>query len=84
MKQAFTLSLSLLILVSGFSQAKKTTTAKPTTNKTVAAPTKKTITTVEKPTVNDGKSRLFGNADENAQPEGYVQGGKSMGKRILH
>ncbi len=54
MKQAFTLSLSLLILVSGFSQAKKSTTAKPTTNKTVVAPTKKTIATVEKPAVNDG------------------------------
>ena len=40
--------------------------------------------TSRKPTVNDGKSRLFGNADENAQPEGYVQGGKNMGKRILH
>ncbi len=37
-----------------------------------------------KPTVTDGKSRLFGMADENAQPEGYVQGGKSTGKRILH
>jgi hypothetical protein len=37
-----------------------------------------------KPTVTDGKSRLFGNADENSQPEGYVQGGKNTGKRILH
>lgn len=37
-----------------------------------------------KPTITDGKSRLFGNADENSQPEGYVQGGKSMGKRVLH
>jgi hypothetical protein len=40
--------------------------------------------TSRKPTVNDGKSRLFGKSDENAEPEGYVQGGKSMGKRILH
>jgi hypothetical protein len=37
-----------------------------------------------KPTVTDGKTRLFGNADENSQPEGYVQGSKSTGKRILH
>jgi hypothetical protein len=41
-------------------------------------------TNSRKPTVNDGKSRLFGMADENAQPEGYVQGGKQSGKRILH
>jgi len=40
--------------------------------------------TSKKPSVNDGKSRLFGNADENSQPEGYTQGGKNTGKRILH
>ena len=41
---------------------------------------------VRKPTVDDGKSRLFGLSDENAMPIGYTpEGGqsKNTGKKIL-
>jgi hypothetical protein len=38
-----------------------------------------------KPTVDDGKSRLFGLSDENAMPTGYAPEGqyKNTGKKIL-
>jgi hypothetical protein len=41
--------------------------------------------TNRKPTVDDGKNRLFGLSDENAMPSGHQQmQSKNTGKKILH